>query len=47
MAEITDDIAEAFSLAEDAMKKRMPVSVAYHGNVVDLLEYAVSHDKKN
>lgn len=24
----------------------MPVSVAYHGNVVDLLEYAVSHDKK-
>ncbi len=46
VAEITDDIAEAFSLAEDAMKKRMPVSVAYHGNVVDLLEYAVSHDKK-
>lgn len=46
VAEITDDIAEAFSLAEDAMKKRMPLSVAYHGNVVDLLEYAVSHDKK-
>ena len=46
VAEITDDIAEAFSLAEDAMKKRVPVSVAYHGNVVDLLEYAVSHDKK-
>lgn len=46
VAEITDDIAEAFSLAKDAMKKRMPVSVAYHGNVVDLLEYAVSHDKK-
>ncbi len=46
VSEITDDIAEAFRIAEDAMKKKVPVSIAYHGNVVDLLEYAVSHDKK-
>lgn len=43
---VTSDIAEAFHLAEDAMSKREPISIAYHGNVVDLLEYAVANDKK-
>ena len=42
----TDDIAEAFRLAREAMEKREPLSIAYHGNVVDLLEYAVEHDEK-
>lgn len=46
VSEITDDIPEAFRLAEEAMKEERPISVAYHGNVVDLLEYAVEHDKK-
>ncbi len=46
VSEITDDIPEAFRLAEEAMKEEQPISVAYHGNVVDLLEYAVEHDKK-
>ncbi len=44
--EVTDSIPEAFRLAEDAMAKKEPVSIAYLGNVVDLLEYAVKHDKK-
>lgn len=44
--EVTNDIEEAFRLAEDAMKKGEPTSIAYHGNVVDLLEYAVKHNKK-
>lgn len=42
----TDNIAEAFDLAEEAMREKKPISIAYHGNIVDLLEYAVAHDKK-
>lgn len=42
----TDDIEEAFRLAEEAMAEKRPISVAYHGNVVDLLEYAVKNNKK-
>ena len=38
---VTDSLEEAFSLARQAMDECHPVSVAYHGNVVDLLEYAV------
>ncbi len=37
---VTDKIPEAYRLAFQAVKKRQPVSVAYHGNIVDLLEYA-------
>ena len=42
----TDNIEEAFRLAEEAMAEKRPISVAYLGNVVDLLEYAVKNDKK-
>lgn len=42
--EVTDDIAEAFRLADEAMKKGESTSIAYHGNVVDLLEYAVKNN---
>ncbi|MDE7179753.1 MAG: urocanate hydratase [Muribaculaceae bacterium] len=42
----TDDIEEAFRLAEEAMERKQPISIAYHGNIVDLLEYAVEHNKK-
>lgn len=42
---ITDNIEEAFQLAEQAMAKKEPISIAYHGNVVDLLEYAAQNDK--
>ena len=38
---ITDDASEAFRMAFEAMKKKEPLSIAYHGNIVDLLEYAV------
>ena len=37
---VTDDKAEAFRLAKEAQAAREPVSIAYHGNIVDLLEYA-------
>lgn len=42
----TDDIKETFRLAEEAMKDRRPISIAYLGNIVDLLEYAVENNKK-
>ncbi len=38
--QVTDRIDEAFSLAQEAMEKKEPISIAYHGNIVDLLEYA-------
>lgn len=44
--EVTDDIEKAFALAEKAMEEKRPISIAYLGNVVDLLEYAVEHNKK-
>ncbi|MDE6443059.1 MAG: urocanate hydratase, partial [Muribaculaceae bacterium] len=44
--EVTDSLPEAFRLAEEAMEARKPLSIAYLGNVVDLLEYAVANDKR-
>ncbi|NCB37898.1 MAG: urocanate hydratase [Erysipelotrichia bacterium] len=35
--------ADAFELAHDHMRARKTVSIAFHGNIVDLLEYAVIH----
>lgn len=43
--EVTDSIPEAFRLAREAMERKEPISIAYHGNVVDLLEYAVKHNE--
>lgn len=43
---ITDDLDEAFRLAEESMLEKKPRSIAYHGNIVDLLEYAIAHNKK-
>ncbi len=40
---ITDSKEEAFRLAQEAMMCKEPLSIAYHGNIVDLLEYAESH----
>ena len=37
---VTEDKAEAFRMAQEAMQVREPISIAYHGNIVDLLEYA-------
>ncbi|MFV0469979.1 MAG: urocanate hydratase [Dysgonomonas sp.] len=37
---ITSDLAEAFRLAAVAMKEKKACSIAYLGNIIDLLEYA-------
>ena len=42
---VTDSIPEAFALARKTMADKRPLSIAYHGNIVDLLEYAVEHDE--
>jgi urocanate hydratase len=42
--QMTDNPAEAFAAAADFQHKRQGRAIAFHGNVVDLLEYAVHHD---
>lgn len=37
---VTRDMGEAFRLAREAMDAKIPRSIAYEGNIVDLLEYA-------
>lgn len=41
---VTESIPEAFKMAREAMNRKEPLSIAYHGNVVDLLEYAVAEN---
>lgn len=41
---VTDDVAVAFALAQENTAKGIAQAIAYQGNIVDLLEYAVSKD---
>ena len=41
---VTDDPREAFDMAKVSQQKRRAAAIAFHGNIVDLLEYAVRHD---
>jgi len=40
---VTDDLGEAFRRAGEAQAAKKPLSIACHGNIVDLLAYAVEH----
>ncbi|WP_407306989.1 urocanate hydratase [Desulfosporosinus sp. SB140] len=40
------DLDEVFRIAAEYMEKKEPMSIAYQGNVVDLLEYAVDKNIK-
>ncbi|KFJ03804.1 urocanate hydratase [Bifidobacterium subtile] len=42
--EVVDDLPKAFDIADEARRNGEAVSIAYTGNVVDLLQYAVDHD---
>lgn len=44
VGEITTSCEEAFKLAQESMDKKEAKSIAYHGNVVDLLEYAYTNN---
>ena len=37
---ISDDLAEVFKIAKEHVQSKKTISIAYHGNIVDLLEYA-------
>ena len=41
----TKELPEAFAWAEEAMAEGKPLSIAYEGNIVDLLQYALDNDK--
>ncbi len=44
VSKVTDNLEEAFSMAKEYMDKKQTISIAYHGNIVDLLEYAVENN---
>lgn len=46
VSKVSADLEEVFRIAEEYVQKREPISIAYRGNVVDLLEYAVKHKIK-
>lgn len=37
----SSDVKEVFEIAKEYLEKKEPMSIAYHGNIVDLLQYAV------
>lgn len=41
---VAESPEEAFRLAREAQASRRPLAVAFHGNIVELLEHADSHD---
>lgn len=43
---ISSDLEEVFSIAYEYINKKEPISIAYHGNIVDLLQYAVDNNIK-
>ena len=43
--EVAETPREAFRMAEEAMEKKEALSIAFHGNIVELLSYAVENHK--
>lgn len=43
ISEVSQSEAEVFDMAEKAVAKGKALSIAYHGNIVDLLEYALKY----
>lgn len=43
---VSDNLDEIFKIAEEYKNKKEPISIAYHGNIVDLLDYIVKNNKK-
>ena len=39
ISKVSDNLDEIFTTADEYLKKKEPISIAYHGNIVDLLEY--------
>ena len=43
---VADDLGEAVRLAEQARHSKTPLSIAFHGNIVDLIEYLAANQVK-
>ncbi|GBC59720.1 urocanate hydratase [Desulfonema ishimotonii] len=43
VGKVSSDLREVFAEAQQAVRDKRPLSIAWHGNVVDLLEYVVAH----
>jgi urocanate hydratase len=41
---VTEDIEDTFNKAREYQDKKEAIAIAYHGNIVDLLEYAVKNN---
>lgn len=41
VSKISADLEEVFAIARECLNKKEPISIAYHGNIVDLLQYCV------
>lgn len=46
VSRVSNQLPEIFNWVDAARKSRTPLSIAYHGNIVDLLEYVNKHDIK-
>ena len=46
VSKASDNLKEVFDAAEEYLESGKSISIAYHGNIVDLLEYMVEHDIK-
>jgi urocanate hydratase len=44
VSKVANTCEEAFNLAKEYMNKNEPCAIAYHGNIVDLLQYAIKND---
>ena len=46
VSKVSSNLEEVFATAKEYMDKKQTISIAYHGNIVDLLEYAVKNNIK-
>jgi urocanate hydratase len=46
VGKVSTDLDDIFKTAAGYVARKEPVSIAYHGNIIDLLEYVVRHDIK-
>jgi urocanate hydratase len=44
--DISSDLDEVFAITNEYLEKKEPRAIAYHGNIVDLLEYVVENNIK-
>jgi len=43
ISKVSDNLEEVFRIAEEFKKDKKTIAIAYHGNIIDVLRYAVDH----